>query len=308
MNKKRDRSSTTLDTMASQSSHENEIDEHSENFENGVKAQRKGSITKIQSVPQFFNPLGYTGPINDSDNVNHFPLIINEENADISRNDHRDVEQKNIGEASKDLSRVSSLPSMHLASEVPCPTEQIAFEGLNPVDFMKAIISSNGFDSTPISSLQVHEYFEPVTAEQVASYDMEITNAVRKENLDALRAMQATGRNMHCCNRFGESIVHMACRRGSLPIVSFLTDECDSTIRLRDDYGRTPLHDACWTSKVEFRIIRLLLSKEPDLILMSDKRGHTPLDYIRKDSWEEWCHFLDEHRYLLTPRMQHRKN
>ena len=66
----------------------------------------------------------------------------------------------------------------------------------------------------------------------------------------------------------------MACRHGLTDVVKFLIEEVGLTFRVRDDYGRMTLYDAFWT-------VELLLKKEPDVLLMSNNRGHCPLEYIR---------------------------
>jgi len=177
-----------------------------------------------------------------------------------------------------------------------------AYAETDPFQFMKTIIEQNGYQMKVFPSLIVENYFQKITDEQIDGYDNNITNAVRCENLEELRKMRDSGKIMQCCNRFGESIMHMACRRRSIKVVQFLLEDCDSSVRLRDDFGRTPLHDACWTTDTEFEIVKMLLTKDPDLLLFSDKRGHTPLHYTRKDSWGNWCRFLSEHRDLLQPK------
>ena len=86
--------------------------------------------------------------------------------------------------------------------------------------------------------------------------------------------MHNKGKTLQCCNRFGESVIHMACRHGLTDVVKFLIEEVGLTFRVRDDYGRMPLYDA-------FLTVELLLKKEPDVLLMSNNRGHCPLEYIR---------------------------
>ena len=83
-------------------------------------------------------------------------------------------------------------------------------------------------------------------------------------------------------------------------MVRFLLDEGVS-VRLRDDYGRTPLHDALWTQEPEFDLVELLVRVCPDLLLITDKRGFTPLSYVRRDHWIPWCQFLDDHKDIVLP-------
>jgi len=64
------------------------------------------------------------------------------------------------------------------------------------------------------------------------------------------------GTNLQCANRFGESLIHMACRRSHRDVVSFLVNEAGVSLRVRDDYGRTPFHDACWRPELDLELIQ----------------------------------------------------
>jgi hypothetical protein len=56
-------------------------------------------------------------------------------------------------------------------------------------------------------------------------------------------------------------------------------------ICLVDDYGRTPLHDACWRSMPRFDVVTLLLDRNIDLLRMTDVRGANALKYVCPDHW-----------------------
>jgi ankyrin repeat protein len=99
---------------------------------------------------------------------------------------------------------------------------------------------------------------------------------------------------MQCGNKFGETIIHAAARRHSAEVAKFLLDECNVCPRVCCDSGRTPLHDACWTVNPNFDVVTLLLDKCPDLLYITDKRGFTPMQYIRQELWGQWCHYLDQ--------------
>ena len=76
-------------------------------------------------------------------------------------------------------------------------------------------------------------------------------------------------------------------------------DEANVNIRVCCDSGRTPLHDACWTSKPDFSIVRLLLKECPDFLRIKDKRGFSPLAYVPHGQWGEWGDFLEKNKDLL---------
>ena len=135
--------------------------------------------------------------------------------------------------------------------------------------------------------------FVKPTEKAVAAYDATIVNAVRSANLDALRS--AHKESLNACNQFGESLLHMACRRGNVEVVRYMVEEAKVNVHVRDDYGRTVLHDATWTARPNKDVMEVLLKAvSPEMLLAQDVRGHTPFDYARKEHWAEWVTFLSE--------------
>lgn len=141
--------------------------------------------------------------------------------------------------------------------------------------------------------------FAPPTPEQIEAYSNDALSAVRTSDVNSLRQLHAAGHSLECCNRFGESLLHVACRRSSAEIVAFLLNEAKVSPRIRDDYGRTPLHDACWRGNPEYEIVELLLSVEPRLAFVKDVRGHKPFQYARREHWSGWRKFIDQKRELI---------
>ena len=137
-------------------------------------------------------------------------------------------------------------------------------------------------------------FFREPTEEDFTSYNNTAVSAIRSRNIEKLRELYKNGTSLQSCNRFGESLVHMACRRGFTDVVEFLITEASISVNIRDDFGRTPLHDACWTSQPNLALVDTLIRKEPRLLLMSDKRGYTPFQYARKEHWDIWRRFLSE--------------
>lgn len=110
-----------------------------------------------------------------------------------------------------------------------------------------------------------------------------------------------------CCNRFGESLMHLACRRGRTEMVRFLVEELpggspSQMLTIKDDCHKTPLHDACWTPSPNFELVDLILHHAPEQLLMQDIRGNTPFDYVRKEDYALWLRFLWERRSILGVR------
>jgi len=105
---------------------------------------------------------------------------------------------------------------------------------------------------------------------------------------------------MTACNKYCESILHLACRKSEFEVVRYvITNSAD--LNIIDDYGRNPLHDACWRIEPNFDIISLILEKDVNLLLMEDVRGCTPLAYVRSEDWMKWCFYLYNNRDRFWP-------
>ncbi len=139
-------------------------------------------------------------------------------------------------------------------------------------------------------------FIPPITEEEQANYDSNVVSAVREGDIQAVQSIHSNGVSLSCCNRFGESLLHMACRRGYESIVLFLVEEADVSVRITDDCGRTPLHDALWHRDCQYAIMDLLVRTDPILLLTCDKRGHTPFAYARREHWANWRQFLWDRR------------
>jgi Ankyrin repeats (3 copies) len=173
----------------------------------------------------------------------------------------------------------------------------------SPADFVLAVFKANHFDVIENPSLaQLVPYVKPTPA-MIDAYKIETIRMVREKKLDELRKSHQEGDVLNCCNRFGESLIHLACRRGCTEIVTFFVKEAGVSLYVRDDYGRTPLHDACWTAEPTFDLVEFLVNEAPELLCIKDVRGHTPLNYVRKEHWSEWLDFLESRKEMLRPKV-----
>lgn len=106
---------------------------------------------------------------------------------------------------------------------------------------------------------------------------------------------------MQASNRFGESMLHTSCRRGFTDVFEFFVNEAMVCPRVKDDMGRTPMHDVCWSSAApNHDIMKMLILAAPELLLSKDKRGHSPFDYARREYWPSWVTFLNENRQFIV--------
>ncbi|GAX21582.1 hypothetical protein FisN_29Hh014 [Fistulifera solaris] len=133
----------------------------------------------------------------------------------------------------------------------------------------------------------------------VDGYTADLTKTIRENDVATIRRLKEKGQNLQCSNKFGESVVHTAARRGSYDVLRCLVQEAKISIRVCCDSGRNPLHDSCWTGQPQFDCVRLLLQEEPSLLVTMDKRGFTPLEYVPRDAYPLWTRFLKNNPDLL---------
>jgi hypothetical protein len=191
-----------------------------------------------------------------------------------------------------------------------------------PVDVLRKILSSDASSSdnsssptqtgasasapqTKSSTSQVKTLtFQKPSEDDITAYDLETVKAIRSNNLKQLRQLWSSGKSMDACNQFGESVLHMACRRGYGEIVDFLLREVKVRSDRCDDFGRNPFHDALWTPTPNFEVMDLMIDcADPALLLSEDVRGNTPFDYARSDHSERWITFLEKRRDILVDRI-----
>lgn len=174
-------------------------------------------------------------------------------------------------------------------------------QAIHPFEFMKNMTSSRGYTLNLVPSL-VGMGRSPPTEKQMNDYDNELVWSVRQGNLEHLQQLYNAGRSMNACNKYSESVVHMACRRADFRIIEFLLTHGGSAM-IVDDYGRTPLHDACWRTEPAFDIVTLLLDQNKDLLCVTDARGALPLKYVVSEKhWLPWCAYLFHQRDKYWPK------
>ncbi|GKY97337.1 hypothetical protein MPSEU_000692100 [Mayamaea pseudoterrestris] len=188
-----------------------------------------------------------------------------------------------------------SAPELNFANLESKPVTQqtanVDFERCNPDQRLQSMLRRHGVSYKTEPSLSLTNFFTKPSE----SYDLSLIQAVRNQDIDTLRLKMNLGQTMQCANTFGHTLLHTAARRGATEIVRFfLTEANDVTPKVVCDMGRTPLHDACWTAQPNFCIIEMLLDASPDLLFLTDKRGFTPMAYVPKEHWPDWCVFLEQ--------------
>lgn len=172
---------------------------------------------------------------------------------------------------------------------------------IHPTAYVEAAFRANGNDINYIQQ-KADQQFIPPTSEMVEAYQHDVVSAFRNNDMDTIKHLHETGRlTVNACNRFGESVLHIACRRGDATLVRFLIETVGMDVKtIRDDYHRTVLHDACWTNTAASEVVDVLLDHCPEHALVKDVRGFTPFDYTRTQDHGKWLRFLWERKAKLS--------
>lgn len=140
--------------------------------------------------------------------------------------------------------------------------------------------------------------------EEKGDYNPEAARAIRSNDIDTLRQLHEDGETFEGCNRNGETLLHLACRRSDIEIISFLVVEAGVNVDVRDSLGRTVLHDVCWRPRPSFHILELFMKViDPSLLIAEDMRGHTPFDYTRRSDYAAWNQYLSQKRESIELRI-----
>lgn len=172
---------------------------------------------------------------------------------------------------------------------------------IKPSDYVKSAFKANGYDIDTVKSAAVKNFYEP-TEEMLSTYNSDLLATVRKNNIEKLREIHSEKKLVNSSNKFGESLLHLSCRRSYTEMTKFMVQDVKLDLNIRDDYFRTPFHDACWTPDPNFELVDLLMKEVPEHLLLEDVRGFTPFDYVRNDHWKVWLRFLWERRDQLRPK------
>eukprot|EP00540_Astrosyne_radiata_P022963 CAMPEP_0116852750 /NCGR_PEP_ID=MMETSP0418-20121206/17492_1 /TAXON_ID=1158023 /ORGANISM="Astrosyne radiata, Strain 13vi08-1A" /LENGTH=343 /DNA_ID=CAMNT_0004484999 /DNA_START=1480 /DNA_END=2511 /DNA_ORIENTATION=+ len=197
-----------------------------------------------------------------------------------------------------------SVTDMNMKDAEPNSSISATAPETSPFEHLKSILAQANYEFKTFKYDEVKDFFQDITEERTDAYSTDMIRAVRMSDVNALRIMLISeNRRFDGCNKFGESILHTACRRGTAGVIRFLLEEAKVDVRVRDDYGRTPMHDACWTVEPNMQMIGLLVKAWPDLLLMEDKRGMTPLEYVRAGQWAPWIKLMKRNQSDLLPKM-----
>lgn len=109
--------------------------------------------------------------------------------------------------------------------------------------------------------------------------------AARNNHIDIVRFLISNGACVNCTTRAGgETPLHRAAYMGNLEIIQLLVSNGGSVL-LQNNDGQTCLHKAC--QRDHYEIVRFILTYEPKVKFIKDKKSQLPVDYCSKSNIKE---------------------
>ena len=179
-----------------------------------------------------------------------------------------------------------------------------AEDSIRPDMFLQDTL--RGVSAKTFESKTWEAYFTVVTDECIATHSLMVSRAIRQNDVDKLRQLhdEQEGMPLDSCNPQGESMMHLASRLGKVQVVKFLMEHANVSVRVRDDQGKTPLHDVCWSNKPNFDLVRYIVDQSPELLFIADYRNFTALHYVPTSCWRDWCDWIEANASWLRQKVQ----
>jgi ankyrin repeat protein len=159
----------------------------------------------------------------------------------------------------------------------------------HPQEFLEELLTERGITFQRYRTLET-AYRNKPTDLQLASYERYLVVLILTNNINELHKLIACGISPNACNQFGESIVHMVCRKNKLDMLNILL-QAGANMQVSDDYGRTPLHDAFWAKEPAIEIVQTILARDPTMLFLADARGTLPMGYMKREHYSVWNEF-----------------
>jgi hypothetical protein len=166
-------------------------------------------------------------------------------------------------------------------------------------DYLDTLLKSHGYSTRQYRALD-SAYYNTPTALQLASYDVHMRSVILRDE-GALYKALVCGLSPNACNQFGDSLVHKVCRLLGDYDLFQVVFQAGCSLQCADDYGRTPMHDACWSADPSFGVFETLMQEDIHMFYMQDNRGFLPLSYISAEHKKDYINFLDAVKDVYWP-------
>jgi hypothetical protein len=172
--------------------------------------------------------------------------------------------------------------------------------------YLDRMLSSQGYPTTRRYSMDSALYCTKATAYDKGSFGDRVSEAVKRNDHEALRSMIYTGISPNPYNAAtGEYLTHIVCREGDYKMLETMIELGGTDILLCvDQCGRTPLHNICRQDSdldIWLDIASLIIHCDPSVLLMRDCNEYEPLKYVSGKHHNQWMRLLDNIKNTVWP-------
>jgi Ankyrin repeats (3 copies) len=164
--------------------------------------------------------------------------------------------------------------------------------GESPQEFLDNALKSRGYSVARYNTLDSAYYNPETTLLQQASYGVRLLELIDESNEEGFESCLLAGIHSNPCDEYGASALHRVCRQGNVALLEILLDN-DCVVQCADDFGRTPLHEACRCERLCLSLVETLMMQDIHLLYMADASGRLPLEYIKPEHWYDYMIFLE---------------
>jgi Ankyrin repeats (3 copies) len=183
------------------------------------------------------------------------------------------------------------------------PAKKGKHKDTTPQDVLMRVVEQQGHGELTRIKSEDAGYDTMPSPLQLSSFGTQVVHAVHTNDDEMLGKLLDCGLSPNPCNQFRDSILDLVCKRNNVAIFKCLLEH-GSDIRVVDGFGRTPLHHCAWASNFCREIAEAILERDPLQIFIEDKRGQTPMEYVRANIISDWTEFLEEMADKFWPKGQ----
>jgi Ankyrin repeats (many copies) len=135
---------------------------------------------------------------------------------------------------------VKKVSSSSLSTAIPHEAHELMQEQEqpNPIQYLEHLFTRHGVRLSRRRFSMPKSAIPRPSLEEIEAYSMETAAAVRNGDLAKLKELYyEKGFSLSACNRFGESLLHVCCRRGHAKMIEFMIQEANVSAQEGRDFS-----------------------------------------------------------------------
>jgi len=177
------------------------------------------------------------------------------------------------------------------------------FSNVCPQIYLDDLMHSRGYSIQKFETLDTESYVISDPRQRPRGYNSTQLLDLAREGNDTEIIRMLRENSTLCLFQYassrgdeGETLIHMICKYCTRPdTLEIFLKQTGVDIRVSDEFGRTPLHYACWRDEPCFQMIDNMISSRDmiDMFLLTDLHGSAPLSYVPRNRWKQYISYIN---------------